>query len=138
MGGGSCAPTADAFAAQVRNVADNFGVGLRAKASSRVDVGADLTYAKVRDDFDLSALNALAATDIKPLDTITTKVTTLRLYGKYALDRHSGVRLDYIYDQYQTDDWTWSSWIYSDGTTVLQDPNQKVSLVGVSYYYKFH
>jgi MtrB/PioB family decaheme-associated outer membrane protein len=138
VGGGTCAPTADAWDGQVRNVADNFGLGLRAKATTKVDVGADLTFAKVRDEFDLTALNALAATDIVPLDNITTKVTSLRLYGKYALDRHSGVRLDYVYDQYQTDDWTWSRWIYSDGTTVLQDPNQKISFVGVSYYYKFY
>ena len=67
----------------------------------------------------------------------TTKVTTLKLYGKYALDRQSGVRLDWIYDQYQTDDWTWSRWVYADGTTVMQDPNQKVNFVGVTYYYKF-
>ena len=92
----------------------------------------------MRDEFDLSALNALAATSIVPLNTITTEVTTLKLYGKYALDKKSGVRVDYIYDNYKTDDWTWSSWIYSDGTTVLQDPNQKVNFVGVSYYYKFY
>jgi hypothetical protein len=135
--GGTCVAGSDAWAGTVKNVADNFGLGLTAKATSRVDVGANVTYAKVRDEFDLSALNALAAADIVPLDDITTKVTTVRLYGKYALDRKSGVRLDYIYDQYQTDDWTWSRWIYADGTTVLQDPNQKVNYVGVSYYYKF-
>jgi MtrB/PioB family decaheme-associated outer membrane protein len=140
VGGGSCASTAAAFAAQTRNVADNFGLGLRAKATSKVNVGADLTYAKVRDEFELSALNAFATTAIKPLDNITTEVTTLRLYGKYALDRDSGVRLDYTYDIYKTDDWTWANWIYggaADGTTVLQNPNQKVNFIGVSYYHRF-
>jgi len=26
----------------------------------------------------------------------------------------SGIRLDYIYDRYKTDDWTWSNWMYAD------------------------
>ncbi len=140
--GGTCQTggTNYAWVGDVKNLADNFGLGLRAKATSRVDVGADVTYAKVRDEYGLSALDANTAAQLTsqgPLPDITTKVTTVRLYGKYALDRKSGVRVDWIYDQYQTDDWTWSRWIYSDGTTALQDPNQKVNYVGVSYYYKF-
>jgi len=136
--GGTCQPGDNAWVGDVKNVADNFGLGLRAKATSKVDVGADVTFAKVRDEYGLTALNATAAANIIPLPDITTKVTTLKLYGKYALDRMSGVRVDWIYDQYQTDDWTWSRWIYADGTTVLQDPDQKVNFVGVTYYYKFH
>jgi MtrB/PioB family decaheme-associated outer membrane protein len=140
--GGTCQTggTNYAWVGDVKNLSDNFGLGLRAKATSRVDVGADVTYAKVRDEYGLSALDANTAAQLTlqgPLPDITTKVTTVRLYGKYALDRKSGVRVDYVYDQYQTDDWTWSRWIYADGTTVLQDPNQKVNYVGVSYYYKF-
>ena len=72
-----------------------------------------------------------------PLNDIHTKVTSFKLYGKYALDRKSGVRVDYGYDRYQTDDWTWANWVYVDGTTVLQNPDQKVSFLGVSYYYRF-
>jgi MtrB/PioB family decaheme-associated outer membrane protein len=134
---GTCDPASTAFAEQQRNIADNFGLGLRAKATSKIDVGADVTYAKVRDEFSFDVLNAVGT--ITPVDNINTKVTTLRLYGKYALNRQSGIRLDYVYDQYQTDDWTWSRWIYStaDGTTITQDPNQKVNFVGVSYYYRF-
>jgi Putative outer membrane beta-barrel porin, MtrB/PioB len=75
------------------------------------------------------------------LGDIHTTVTSLKLYGTYALNRQSGVRLDDIYDQYKTDDWTWSRWSYTDaapgGTTVTQDPNQKVNFVGVSYYDRF-
>jgi hypothetical protein len=43
----------------------------------------------------------------------------------------------YAFDQYRTDDWTWANWVYTDGTTVTQDPNQKVHFIGVSYYYRF-
>ena len=127
------------FAANVRNTSDNFGLGLQGKVSSRIDVGANVTQAKVTDDFGLNVLvQTTPTTPVTQLDSIETKVTTVGLYARYALDRKSGVRLDYTYDQYQTDDWTWSRWVYSDGTTVLQDPNQKVNFVGVSYYYKFY
>jgi predicted porin len=122
----------------VRNTSDNFGLGLQGKVSSRIDVGANVTQAKVTDDFGLTVLvQTTPATPVVQLDSIETKVTTFGLYGKYALNRQSGVRLDWIYDQYQTDDWTWSRWVYADGTTVMQDPNQKVNFVGVTYYYKF-
>jgi len=129
--------TQPVWAANLQNIADSYGLGLRGKLSSKIDVGADFTEWKVRDEFNLSSAvppNGIAV----PLRTIPTKIDRFQLYGKYAIDHHSGVRLDYIFDQYRTDDWTWSRWIYSDGTTVMQDPNQKVNFVGVSYYYKFH
>ncbi len=53
------------------------------------------------------------------------------------LQKNSGVRLDYIFDRYSTNDWTWSTWMYADGTRLTQNQNQKVNFVGVSYYYKW-
>jgi hypothetical protein len=50
------------------------------------------------------------------------------------------MRVMYIYDRYRTDDWTWANWNYSPadgGTTVLQEPEQKVHFVGVAYYYRW-
>ncbi|MFZ1907906.1 MAG: MtrB/PioB family decaheme-associated outer membrane protein [Burkholderiales bacterium] len=134
----TCALPAPVFSSDLRNIADSYGLGLRGKLTSKIDVGADLTDSKVRDEYHLAVL--AGSTTAAPLNDITTKVTTLRLYGKYALNRQSGVRLDYTYDNYRSDDWTWANWIYgtADGTTVLQNPNQKVNFVGVSYYYKFH
>jgi MtrB/PioB family decaheme-associated outer membrane protein len=134
----TCALPAPIFSADLRNIADSYGLGLRGKLTTKIDIGADLTDSKVRDEYHLAVL--AGSTTASPLNDITTKVTTLRLYGKYALNRQSGFRLDYTYDNYKTDDWTWANWIYgnADGTTVLQNPNQKVNFVGVSYYYKFH
>ena len=40
----------------------------------------------------------------------------------------------WIHDQYKTDDWTWQNWVYNDGTTITQDPNQKVDFFGVAIY----
>jgi hypothetical protein len=71
--------------------------------------------------------------------------TILKLYGKYALDRNSGIRIQYVYDRYKISDWTWTNFVYganpnpsaTDSTTVSQNPDQKVSFLGVSYYYQF-
>jgi len=42
-----------------------------------------------------------------------------------------------VYDRFKTDDWTWPTWTFADGTTLTQNPSQKINFLGVSYYYKF-
>ena len=125
------------WSADLRNISDSYGLGFQAALSTKIHVGADLVDSKVRDEMNTLAIDPVGASAVVPLPDIHTKVTTLKLYGKYALTRQSGLRVDYIYDRYQTDDWTWANWVYPDGTTVLQNPDQKVNFVGASYYYKF-
>ena len=71
------------------------------------------------------------------MPAITTRLTRLNLFAKYALQKNSGIRLDYVFDRYSTNDWTWSTWVYADGSRLREDPNQKVNFFGVSYYYKW-
>jgi MtrB/PioB family decaheme-associated outer membrane protein len=128
------------WGADLRNIADSFGLGLHVKASPKLELGADLTESRVRDEMRLSSISPAASVASTPLDDIHTKVTTVMLSAKYALQRNSGVRMTYIHDRYKTDDWTWANWNYTPaegGTTVRQDPDQKVDFVGVSYYYRF-
>jgi len=122
------------WSATIKNLSDNIGLGLRGKPVEKVQLGADLSYSSIRDQFQQSAL---VGNPIASLPDVTTKLTRLNVYGKYALEKNSGVRLDYIYDRYQTDDWTWSTWMYADGTTLSQNPNQKVNFFAASYYVKF-
>ena len=126
------------WAAFLKNTDDSFGLGLRGKPSGVVEVGADLSHSNLRDRFDQRRLNALGpATAVAPLPDIGTRLMRLQLFAKYALQKNSGVRLDYVHDRFTTNDWTWTGWRYSDGTTLAQDPSQKVNLVGLSYYYRF-
>lgn len=138
LNGDVCTPgTQPVWGSDVRNLADTFGFGLRAKLSRKLELSADLTESKVRDEF---SLNSIAGAAVSPLDVINTKVTSLKLSAKYALQRDSGVRVMYSYDRYRTDDWTWANWNYSPtdgGTTVLQNPNQKVNFIGVAYYHRW-
>jgi predicted porin len=131
------------WGSNVRNLADTFGLGLRAALTSKIELSAELSHSKVRDEMELSSIapgTVVTVPTVSPLDVINTEVTNLNLSVKYALQRNSGVRAMYSYDRYRTDDWTWANWNYSPadgGTTVLQEPAQKVSLIGVSYYYRW-
>jgi predicted porin len=121
----------------LRNVSDNVGLGFRGKPAGRLEIGAEASYSDITDEYRQQALvGSFAANVVLPPD-ITTKLTRVNLFGKYALQKNSGVRLDYIYDRYKTDDWTWSNWMYADGTRITQDPDQIVNFFAVSYYYRW-
>jgi len=128
------APTGQLWGAQLRNLGNAVGLGVRAKATSALEIGADLQYSAIRDEFEMQAITGAA---VDSLPAITTHQTSARLFGKYALQRNAGVRVDYVYDRFSTNDWTWTNWVYTDGTRVLQDPKQTVHFVGISYYYKW-
>ena len=136
--GDVCTPgVQQVWGANLRNVADSFGLGLRAKVSSKLELAADVTESKMRDEL---LLSSVAGAPVGTLDNINTKVTTLKLEAKYALQRNSGIRVMFTHDRYRTDDWTWVNWNYSPadgGTTVLQSPDQKVDFIGVAYYYRW-
>jgi MtrB/PioB family decaheme-associated outer membrane protein len=122
------------WAAALRNTGDSFGIGLRSKPYSRLELGGDLSHSDIEDKYQQHALTGAA---IDSLPDVTTRLTRLTLFAKYALDKKSGLRLDYVYDRFSTNDWTWSTWTYTDGTRLLQSPVQKVNFVGVTYYYKW-
>lgn len=126
------------WAAALRNVGDSFGLGVRGKPSGRLELGADLSHSDINDEYGQQRLNAASpATVVAPLPEVSTKLTRLTLFAKYAVQKNAGVRLDYIYDRFSTDDFTWTTWQYVVGTRVLPDPRQKVDFIGVSGYYRF-
>jgi MtrB/PioB family decaheme-associated outer membrane protein len=126
------------WAAFLKNTDDSFGFGLRGKPSGVLEVGGDVSHSNLRDRFDQRRLNALSpATVVAPLPDIGTRLTRIQLFARYALQKNSGVRLDYVHDRYTTNDWTWTGWRYADGTTLVEPPSQKVNLVGLSYYHRF-
>lgn len=134
---GVCPNTAASplWEANLRNLSDAIGLGLKGKPSGVLEIGADLQYSKERNEFRQTA--AVPAAIGTPLPDVHYDRTTLRLYGKYALQKNAGLRLQYVYDRFKTDDFTWTTWVYTDGTTVRQDPLQRVHFIGASYYYEF-
>ena len=125
--------------ARLRNVGDAIGLGLKGKPSGPLEVGAEISHSRDRGEFRQVAITPGIITPAIP-DAVYT-ITTLKLNARYAVTKSSGVRLQYIFDRFSTDDWYWTGWVYADtgtpATTVRQDLVQKVHFVGASYYYQF-
>jgi MtrB/PioB family decaheme-associated outer membrane protein len=122
------------WAAALRSLGKSFGLGLRGKPYGRLEVGADLSQSDIDDEY---RQQAITGAPITSLPDVNTRLTRVSLFAKYALQKNSGIRVDYVYDRFKTDDWTWTTWTYTDGTTLTQAPVQKVNFIGVSYYYRW-
>jgi len=133
---GVCPATATdpIWGASMRNLSNNLGGGVRGKLTGQIDLGAEFSYAEITDQ---NHLETIQGGTVNSLPDVHNKLTRLNLFARYALQKNSGVRLDYIYDRFKTDDWTWESWTYADGTHLAENPTQKVNFLGVSYYYRF-
>lgn len=120
--------------ASLRSVGDSFGLGVRGKPLSRLEVGADVSHANMRDETLQLALLGAAA-DVVP--DSSTKRTKLDLFASYAVKKNVDVRLKYVYDRFRTDDWTWTTWAYSDGSQLFESPKQAVHFIGLIVNYRF-
>jgi len=129
-------PANPTWSAALRSASNNVGAGLRGKPSEKIDIGADLSYSEIKDKTDQQATTA-ANPPVPSIPDITTKLTRVTVYGKYALEKNAGIRLDYIYDRYSSNDWTWATWMYADGTRLVENAVQKVNFFLISYYYRW-
>lgn len=130
--------------AQLREVGDSFGFGLRGRPSAKLQVGANLEWVKSVSQYPQDLTVTIVST-LTPLADIHNKMTRLKLFADYALDKKTNIRVDLIHERWQTDDWTWSFsngtpftfGTTTDGTVVKADPKQTVNFVGARYIYKF-
>ena len=112
------------------------GLGLRGKLNSLIDIGSDVIVSQ-----DKSAFEMRGAAVGNSLPEIKYNQTTVKLFGRYALNKDTNLRLDYIRDHRQTNDWTWNGtttpYQYTDGTWFYQNPNETVHFLGLSVRYVF-
>lgn len=128
------------------NTSTGVGVGVTGKASSQLEVGGNLSYvddksvyAQTLDVFaGADSVALLAATGGLP--DVVFRQTVLKLFGRYALDKRSSVRVDLVHQRTSVNDWAWGyngvPFAYSDGTTVTQKPTQSVGFIGITYIYQ--
>lgn len=135
--GGICPNTAadPYWQVSMRNIGDAVGFGLRGQPFSKLELGADVQYSAYHDEYRQFATTAGAVVPVVP--DVTTLVTLVRLTAKYAIQKNAGVRLDYNYERWSSDDWQWSSWTYTDGTQLVREPIETVQYVGVSGYVRW-
>jgi hypothetical protein len=134
-----------AYAGSSTNTGNSFGLGFRGKPMSRMEVGADYSYSDIEDEWAQQLIPPTTVPAGAALPPVaTTRLTRLKLFGKYNLDKNSGLRVDYIYDKYKTDDQTWTGWVpgttggsYWDGTVIREQSPDTVNFVGVRYFYNF-
>ncbi len=119
--------------AALRQSGEAVGVGLRGRATEKLELGADFQYSRDRNSYGLRA-----ATDPDDLPKVKYSLASLKLSGKYALQRDLALRVDLIHDRWSTNDWLWRGWEFADGTTVNQDRKQNTTFVGVSVQYNWH
>lgn len=131
---GATTPISNIWAASLSSKTNAVGIGMRGKISARFSVGADLSHSDIVDKYQQYAIGTIT---VASLPNVSTKLTSVKLHGHYSLDKRSTLRVDYVYDRYKSNDWTWSNFTYLDGTQLTQSPSQSVNFIGVSYIYKF-
>jgi MtrB/PioB family decaheme-associated outer membrane protein len=136
------------YALELKNTNDTYGIGLRSKATGKLDLGADLTfsddvtrYKQGADASILTSANLTTLSTLGQLPDVKFTQTTLRMFGNYEIDKKSAVRVDLVHVLSKLKDWTWENsgtyFVYGDNTTVELKPKQTVSFLGVRYLYKF-
>ncbi len=123
------------WGANIANDSDTVGLGVLGKPTSNLTLGADLMYSKLKDKFGIFTVSGPAA--VSDIPDVHTRMTRVNVYTQYAIDKNTGVRLNYVYDRWKSDEWTWSQFVYTDGTRLVQDPTQKIHFVGITGYYRF-
>lgn len=130
------------------DIGDSFGLGIKGKATADITLGADLEWNKSVGKYQQGNVKDAGATMVENLPDITNKTLRIALNGAYQLDKKSSVRLDVVYDRWDTDDWTWMMWnntrtalvpmaYATDGTTVSVASRQSASFLAVRYKYDF-
>lgn len=120
-----------------RDQGESLGLGIDGKISEALTLGAKFDVTVSRGDFTQTPGST------SPLPAVVNRETKLHLFADYALQKNSSVRLDLISEQYRTDDWQWrfstgAPFSYgTEGTRVLNNPDQSATFVGVRYTYKF-
>jgi MtrB/PioB family decaheme-associated outer membrane protein len=108
---------------------NSIGLGVRGLVAWQHPVGADLQYGKDKSNYRIDLADDLPEIEYRYLRA--------HLFGEYVLDENSGLRADYIYTNYDNNEWAWNDWIYADDTTVELEENEDIHFIGLSYYYKW-
>jgi MtrB/PioB family decaheme-associated outer membrane protein len=124
----------------------SFGLGFTSKPNNQLEFGGSLSFvddvSKYAQSLDATAdaytVASLAASGGLP--DITFRQTALKLFGRYALDKKSAVRVDFVHQNSTYNDWGGGysdvPYTYSDGTTLGQKSDQNVNFIGVTYIYQ--
>ena len=133
------------YVADTRNTNTAFGLGINGQPSGVLEVGAGVSYVNDLTRYSLTPDAATTANNVaqNAVGLPDTKFSETRygVFARYALTKQSDLRFDLMYIIEKLDEWSWGSngvpWVYSDGTTVSLNPDQRVTFGAIRYIYKF-
>jgi len=133
------------YVADTENVSTAFGFGINGQPSGVLEVGAGVSFIRDVTSYNLSADVATTPNNVaqNAVGLPDTKFSETRygVFARYALTKQSDLRFDLQYIIEKLDEWSWGfngvPWVYSDGTTVSLNPDQRVTFGAIRYIYKF-
>ncbi len=130
-----------------KDTTTTLGIGFNGKPMPQLRVGGNLAYMNTKNAYpqDLqpstSPANQALLAASGGLPNVYFRQTTLNLFGTYDIDKKSAVRVNVAYQYNDVNDWIWNygntPYAYSDATTLYQQQNQSVGMIGVVYIYRF-
>ncbi|MGE5492473.1 MAG: MtrB/PioB family decaheme-associated outer membrane protein [Actinomycetota bacterium] len=137
--------TCNPWSANLKLKSEAVGAGVQGKVLGKVNVGAQYLYSRDVNKYNIAVGPVYAGSNANSpvlqgagiLPDTVYSLNTLRLFGSYPLAKATTVRLDYVYDVRKMDNYTWSGWRYSDGTTVFVKPEQTTQLIGLTLIQAF-
>jgi hypothetical protein len=121
------------------NSNDSVSLGVVGTPSAKIQLGATVAYMNDRNRY-LPTTSAGGPPLGGGMSDVSYRVSSLKLFGKYALEKNADVRMDLMHQSANLGEWTWANngtaFAYSDNSTVSLQPNQEVTFLGVTYIYK--
>lgn len=122
---------------------DALGLNVNGKVTSKTQVGAEISWSNDKSEFKQRNSDGTAVTAVAP--DISSKLTRVKLFATYAMQKNTDVRVDLAHERWSTNDW---QWLYqdgrafqfgttTDGTTVIKTPEQEATFVGVRFVQRF-
>jgi MtrB/PioB family decaheme-associated outer membrane protein len=136
----------------------SFGLGVRGAVSEKLKVGGDVESFRSENTYRQSIAGGALPATMVPTPDITNKLLRLKLFAQYAVHKNGDLHFNLIHEKWSTDDWSWmmfpaggpTPFAYcgssatclpantsTDGTTVISNPKQHSTFLGVRYRYRF-
>ena len=127
------------YLAELGDDSSTLGLGVAAKPSAKLDLGADLMLIDEKNRYQMSLASGSALAG-GGLPDVNYRLLRLKLFGKYALEKNADLRIDLVHQRAKLDEWTWgyngTPFAYADNSSVSLQAQQNVSYIGASYIYK--
>lgn len=127
------------YLAALDNLNTALGFGALGKLSAKLDMGADVTYLNDTNRYEQTMSNGTALLG-GGLPDVRYRQTSLKFFGKYAMDKDADIRVDLVHQRAKLDEWTWGyggvPFAFNDNSSVNLQPSQNVTYLGATYIYK--